>query len=117
MFINNAISMYAQTELLFEVWHRWQASEKKHIIWNISTRLCLEDNDIKLNGLTMRQSMEYRNQKMSLELAHTQLSRQPSNTEMSLIRPGDVKTQTFSRPDSISAIDYVDEVLAEQNIF
>ena len=22
MFINNAISMYAQTELLFEVWHR-----------------------------------------------------------------------------------------------
>jgi hypothetical protein len=117
MFINNAISMYAQTELLFEVWHRWQASEKKHIIWNISTRLCLEDNDIKLHGLTMRQSMEYRNQKMSLELAHTQLSRQPSNTEMSLIRPGDVKTQTFSRPDSISAIDYVDEVLAEQNIF
>ena len=40
MLINNAISMYAQTELLFEVWHRWQNSEHTHYLWNISTKVC-----------------------------------------------------------------------------
>jgi len=116
MFINNAISMYAQTELLFEVWHRWQASEKKHVIWNISTMMCLADNDIKLNGLTMRESMEYRNQKMALELAHRQLDAQTSTIKMALIRPGSVNTQTFSDPGSISAMEYVKQVLAKQDI-
>ena len=115
MFINNAISMYAQTELLFEVWHRWQGSEKTHHIWNISTRVCEWENDKHINGLTMRESMEYRNQKMALELAHQQLCTQPSNTKMQLIRPGSVKTQSFSDPNSISAIDYVSQVLAGQN--
>lgn len=115
MFINNAISMYAQTELLFEVWHRWQGSEKTHHIWNISTRVCEWENDKHINGLTMRESMEYRNQKMALELAHQQLCAQPSNTKMQLIRPGSVKTQIFSDPNSVSAIDYVSQVLAGQN--
>src|SRR5210317_985925 len=64
MFINNAISMYAQTELLFEVWHRWQNSEQVHHIWNISTQVCMWKEDKHINGLTMRQVMEYRNQKM-----------------------------------------------------
>src|SRR6056300_928833 len=65
MFINNAISQYAQTELLFEVWHRWRDGDKVHHIWNISTRVCEWDEDKKLNGLSMRESMEYRNQKMA----------------------------------------------------
>ena len=30
LFINNAISLYAQTELLFEVWHRWADSKSQH---------------------------------------------------------------------------------------
>ena len=113
MFINNAISMYAQTELLFEVWHRWHQSEKEHVIWNISTKLCEHPEDKHISGLTMRQSMEYRNQKMSLELAHAQLSAQPSNIRMTLIRPGAVKTQSFSPADSVPADDYVRSVLAE----
>lgn len=113
MLINNAISMYAQTELLFEVWHRWQHAEEIHHIWNISTRMCEVTGDVQVNGLTMRQSMEYRNQKMSLELAHQQLLAQPSRINMRLIRPGGVNTQTFSDPDSISAEDYVRQVLAE----
>ena len=54
MFINNAISMYAQTELLFEVWHRWQDSNKVHYIWNISTKLCEQDHDIDIRGITFR---------------------------------------------------------------
>ena len=115
MLINNAISFYAQTELLFEVWHRWQPSKEVHHIWNISTRVCEQDHDIDIKGLTMRESMQYRNQKMALELAHHQLNFQPSNIKMELIRPGSVNTQTFSDPTSISAKAYVEQVLAQQD--
>ena len=115
MLINNAISLYAQTELLFEVWHRWQDIKETHYIWNISTKLCELDHDIDIKGITFRESMQYRNQKMSLELAHHQLNFQPSNIKMSLIRPGDVRTQTWSNPNSITAEDYVKKVLEEQD--
>ena len=115
MLINNAISFYAQTELLFEVWHRWQHIKETHYIWNISTKLCELDHDININGLTLRESMQYRNQKMALELAHQQLNSQPSNIRMSLIRPGDVRTQSWSNPDSVTAEDYVKQVLSEQD--
>ena len=116
IFINNAISMYAQTELLFEVWHRWQHSKRVHHIWNISTQVCEWTEDKMIPGLTMRQSMEYRNQKMALELAHNQLLAQSSKINLRLIRPGSIKTQTFSDPKSISAEEYVRGVLAEQNM-
>jgi len=116
MFINNAISMYAQTELLFEVWHRWQPHKEVHHIWNISTRVCEWQEDMPIPGLSMRQSMEYRNQKMALELAHNQLDAQASNIKMQLIRPGSVNTQTFSPPNSITADDYVEGVLKEQGM-
>ena len=53
---------------------------------------------------------------MALELAHHQLNFQPSNIKMSLIRPGDVRTQTWSNPDSINAEDYVKQVLSEQDM-
>jgi len=116
MFINNAISMYAQTELLFEVWHRWSEIKDAHHIWNISTKVCEWDQDKHINGLTMRESMEYRNQKMALELAHVQLHSQASNITMELIRPGSVNTQSFSEPNSISAEQYVRQVLEQQDI-
>jgi NADP-dependent 3-hydroxy acid dehydrogenase YdfG len=116
MLINNAISLYAQTELLFEVWYRWQHSEQEHHIWNISTKVCEWTEDKQINGLTMRQTMEYRNQKMALELAHAQLRAQPSKTKMELIRPGSVNTQSFSDPDSISADEYVSRILTEQGM-
>ena len=116
MLINNAISLYAQTELLFEVWHRWQNIKEAHYIWNISTKLCELDHDIDINGLTLRESMQYRNQKMSLELAHHQLNFQPSNIKMSLVRPGDVHTQSWSNPHSISAEDYVKKLLDKQDV-
>ena len=63
----------------------------------------------------MRESMQYRNQKMAMELAHRQLNAQKSNTKMTLIRPGAVNTQTFSDPKSISAEQYVKEVLEQQD--
>jgi hypothetical protein len=78
--------------------------------------LCESGVDQHINGLTMRESMQYRNQKMSLELAHRQLDARHSRIEMSLIRPPAVKTQSFSPPDSISAKDYVRNVLSEQGM-
>ena len=110
MLINNAISMYAQTELLFEVWHRWQDIKETHYIWNISTRVCENTEDHQLDGLTMRESMEYRNQKMALELAHQQLNAQASNIKMELIRPGLINTQGKGGMD---VDQYVSEVLKE----
>ena len=116
LFINNAISFYAQTELLFEIWHKWQPYKDVHYIWNISTELCAKSHDQEINGLTMRESMQYRNQKMSLELAHEQLNAQASNIKMSLIRPRSVNTQTFSDPNSISAEAWVKQVLEKQGM-
>ena len=110
MFINNAISMYAQTELLFEVWHRWQEDKEVHHIWNISTRVCENTEDQQIDGLSMRESMQYRNQKMALELAHKQLNAQASNIKMELIRPGLINTQGKGGMD----VDhYVSSVLKE----
>lgn len=114
MFINNAISFYAQTELLFEVWHRWHTSDLVHHIWNISTMVCDWQDDRQIPGLSLRESMQYRNQKMSLELAHSQLDKQSSKINMALIRPGGVNTQSFSDPTSMSADEYVGGVLREQ---
>ena len=116
MLINNAISFYAQTELLFEVWHTWQHTKEVRHIWNISTKVCEQDHDIDIKGLTMRESMQYRNQKMALELAHYQLNFQPSNIKMELVRPGKVRTQSFSDPDAITAEDYVKQVLTQQGM-
>jgi NADP-dependent 3-hydroxy acid dehydrogenase YdfG len=111
VFINNAISVYAQTELLFEVWHRWRDIKETHYIWNISTKVCEWNVDRPIKGLTMRESMEYRNRKMSMELAHHQLDAQASNIRMDLIRPGKVKTQSFSYEDSVAPEEYVAQVI------
>ena len=116
MLINNAISQYAQTELLFEVWHTWQHTKEVRHIWNISTKVCERDHDIDIKGLTMRESMQYRNQKMALELAHHQLNFQPSNIKMELIRPDSIKTQTFSETDAMPVDEYVKQVLKELDV-
>ena len=117
MLINNAISAYAQTELLFEVWHRWQDNQSPHLIWNISSKLCESEKDQPVQGLTMREVLEYKNQKIALESAHNQLLAQPSKIKMTLIRTPAVKTQSWSPIDSVPAEDYVKSVLLDQGMF
>ena len=91
MFINNAQTQYAQTELLYAVWQRWQGQEK--YIWNISTQITeqpINGTPDGQNDLTMSQ---YRNQKIALEEASRQLKFKNQWPQISIIRPGGVATQ------------------------
>jgi hypothetical protein len=92
MFINNAQTQYAQTELLYAVWQRWQGKEGKYI-WNISTQMTespINSTPDGQNDLTMSQ---YRNQKIALEEAARQLKFKNTWPQISIIRPGGVATQ------------------------
>jgi NADP-dependent 3-hydroxy acid dehydrogenase YdfG len=92
MFINNAQTQYAQTELLYAVWQRWQGKEGKYI-WNISTQMTeqpINGTPDGQNDITMSQ---YRNQKLALEEASRQLKFKNQWPQISIIRPGGVATQ------------------------
>ena len=91
LFINNAQSQYAQTELLYEIWRRWQGQEK--YIWNISTMMTdqpVNSTPDNQDDLTMSQ---YRNQKLALEEASKQLKYKNNWPQISIIKPGGVATQ------------------------
>jgi nucleoside-diphosphate-sugar epimerase len=91
MFINNAQTQYAQTELLYAVWQKWQGQEK--YIWNISTMMTERPTNYcpaGQNDITMSQ---YRNQKIALEEATKQLRFKNVWPSISIIRPGGVATQ------------------------
>lgn len=90
MFINNAQSMFAQTELFYEVWKRWKGQKK--YIWNISTAMTqLPVNTTPDNHDDIDMSI-YRTQKLSLEEASRQLSFKSRWPVVSIIRPGSVAT-------------------------
>ena len=103
LFINNAQSNYAQTELLYEVWKRWSnwSPDGKGYseippnkwIWNISTIM----TEMPINSRPDNQDdtvmSQYRNQKLALEEASKQLQHKSSWPKISIIRPGGVATQ------------------------
>ena len=66
LFINNAQSYYAQTELLYEVWARWEKSQVNKWIWNISTMLTQDPEGYKAVGLNAESLGQYRTQKVAL---------------------------------------------------
>jgi nucleoside-diphosphate-sugar epimerase len=114
LFINNAQSQYAQTELLYAVWKRWQDKDKQKYIWNISTIMI----ESPINGtpdgeddITMSQ---YRNQKLALEEASRQLNFKNSNPEISTIRPGGVFT---GRGDPSTKANVIDTFTQHENIY
>lgn len=104
MFINNAQTAYAQTELLYAVWGRWQGIEGKYI-WNISTQM----TEHPINGTPDGQDdivmNAYRNQKIALEEASRQLRFKNAWPSMSIIRPGGVATQTQFNNDNKANVD------------
>ena len=91
LFINNAQSMFAQTELLYAVWEKWAKGEKKWI-WNISTMLTQDPEDYKAGGLNAESLGQYRTQKVALEEASQQLRAKCKWPKISIIRPGTVAT-------------------------
>lgn len=86
MFINNAQSGYAQTELLFEMAQRWQGTRKKIIV--ISTMMTQDPVSV-LPGLDMDQ---YRIQKVTLEESVKQIRTRRLGIGISIVRPGNIAT-------------------------
>ena len=91
LFINNAQTGYAQTELLYEIWRRWQGQER--YIWNISTMMIEEPINSQPDGQDDLVMSAYRNQKLALEEASRQLRFKNKWPQISVIRPGGVATQ------------------------
>ena len=91
LFINNAQSQYAQTELLYEVWQKWKNQEK--YIWNISTIMIEQPINSTPDGQDDIIMSQYYNQKIALEEASRQLGFKSSWPKISIIRPGGVATQ------------------------
>jgi hypothetical protein len=92
MFINNAQTLYAQTELLYAVWNKWKGKEGKYI-WNISTQMTECPINRTPNGQDDLVMSQYRNQKLALEEASRQLKFKNRWPQISIIRPGGVATQ------------------------
>lgn len=86
MFVNNAQSGYAQTELLFEMARRWTGT-KKHIVV-ISTQMT-QDPVSPLPGLDMDQ---YRIQKVALEESVKQIRNRRLQIRLTTVRPGNIAT-------------------------
>jgi NADP-dependent 3-hydroxy acid dehydrogenase YdfG len=102
MWINNAQSGYAQTELLYKMAEAWNDDRSK-MIWNISTMLTQDQEVPSVPGLSFTAMAEYKNQKRALEDAHQQL--RTSKVSMCLIRPGAVATQPYNQ-SGVNAADF-----------
>ena len=85
VFINNAQVGFAQTELLWEVWRRWQGQDK--LIVNISTQMVLDR--YAPNSIWD----EYLVQKKALELAQDTMAFRSELPRMVLERPTAIATQ------------------------
>lgn len=92
LFINNAQIEYAQTELFYAVWERWQGQKGKYI-WNISTIMTEQPVNGIPDGQEDIKMSAYRNQKIALEEASRQLRFKNAWPCISIIRPGGVATQ------------------------
>lgn len=104
IFINNAQSHFAQTDLLFAVWRLWRGQDKK--IFNISTELTYME-------LPPREEWdEYLIQKKALEEANRMLSMRSELPKLSIIRPGAIATQPEQQPPDYQDVnEYVNSIV------
>jgi NADP-dependent 3-hydroxy acid dehydrogenase YdfG len=86
VFVNNAQAGYAQTELLFEMAHRWSGTGK-HII--VISTMMTQDPISTLPGLEMD---HYRVQKIALEEAVCQIRNRRLGVKITIVRPGNIAT-------------------------
>lgn len=97
MFINNAQVGFAQTELLFEIWRRWEGQPRT--IVNISTQMT------DLIVPPKREWDEYIIQKKALELAQNLLTERNVWPRQIIIKPGNVATQPGQEPPLYQNVD------------
>jgi len=109
MFINNAQSGFAQTELLFEVWRRWEGQENKHIIV-ISTQMTMLPVSPRVEW------DEYLIQKRALEEACNQLRARALWPAITIVKPGAVATQPDAGLDHADANDWAEKLVACLNL-
>jgi nucleoside-diphosphate-sugar epimerase len=103
VFINNAQVGFAQTELLFEVWRRWQGQGKT--IVNISTQMT------NMSLAPKQEWDEYLVQKKTLECAQELLIERNNWPRQILIKPGSIATQPGQEPpEYIDVNEYAQEV-------
>ena len=100
MWINNAQSGYAQAELLYKIVDAWR-HDKSKMIWNISTMMTQQEGVPVVNGSSVTELMEYKNQKQALEAAHHALKH--LGPCLCLIRPGAVATQSSNQAGTDAA--------------
>ena len=93
-FINNAQAGFAQTELLYKVWHQWH--NKPKLIWLIGSIMSNQYN-------TEFEMQEYKLQKQTLDQAYYNLKNTRSKCKLVLIRPGVVATQAHNTAGKDSA--------------
>ena len=93
-FINNAQAGFAQTELLYKVWHQWHNQPK--LIWLIGSIMSTQYN-------TEFEMQEYKLQKQTLDQAYYNLKNTRSKCKLVLIRPGVVATQPHNTAGKDSA--------------
>ena len=86
VFVNNAQTGYAQTELLFEIAQRWSGTNKQIIV--VSTMMTQDPVSV-LPGIAMT---EYRVQKVTLEHAVQQLRHARLGIQYTIVRPGNIAT-------------------------
>jgi nucleoside-diphosphate-sugar epimerase len=86
VFVNNAQAGYAQTELLFEMAHRWTGTSK-HII--VISTMMTQAPISTLPGLEMD---HYRVQKIALEEAVCQIRNRRLGVKITIVRPGNIAT-------------------------
>jgi NAD(P)-dependent dehydrogenase (short-subunit alcohol dehydrogenase family) len=96
VFINNAQDGFAQTQLLFEVWDKWQNNYNKKII-NIGAKMSQEPL-CTVPGVWMTR---YRVQKTTMDEAIRQLRHQAPFPKIICVHPGGVATD--SQPSGVDA--------------
>ncbi|MBL96392.1 MAG: hypothetical protein CMF52_01115 [Legionellales bacterium] len=103
-FINNAQAGYAQTELLYKVWHQWH--DQRKLIWLIGSIMSAQYTvDFEMQ--------EYKLQKQTLDQAYYNLKNTSSKCRLVLIRPGIVATQPHNTAgvDSAPVRDWCEAVV------
>jgi len=105
IFINNAQSHFAQTDLLFAVWRLWRGQDKK--IVNISTEM------VSMEVPPREDWDEYLIQKKTLEQANNLLGMRSELPRLTIIRPGAIATQPDSSPGALDVNEYAMSIVDE----